>query len=261
MQEILRLIESLRSGLAKNAMLALTEICQELKKAVDPEVDQIILKLLKKGMDANAFISKEVRECLQQVCLNCSDCKILPVLLQQAQNRAVQTKINIALSLETIVEKNGQKTMQMKDLDKFLFVLCSYTQESALEIRNISKRAFVNLHKYIVNKIEFDKILQRVLPEQVLSKIVLMQEKEKLGQTNFMITNNQLKKEKPNQFLQKDKPQVLHQTSKDESGLAPELAAEKQNQTSYNTSKAAGFRGKEPPEFEAFPTLFTNCEN
>jgi len=47
--EILKLVESLRSGLAKNAMIALTEMAACLKRKLDSDLEHIILKLLKKG--------------------------------------------------------------------------------------------------------------------------------------------------------------------------------------------------------------------
>lgn len=39
----------MRSGLAKNAMITLTEMSEKLKKQIDPEIDTIINKLLKKS--------------------------------------------------------------------------------------------------------------------------------------------------------------------------------------------------------------------
>lgn len=36
MPEVLKLVESLRSSLSKNAMITLSELCEALKKAMDP---------------------------------------------------------------------------------------------------------------------------------------------------------------------------------------------------------------------------------
>lgn len=36
MPEVLKLVESLRSSLAKNAMITLAEMCEALKKSMDP---------------------------------------------------------------------------------------------------------------------------------------------------------------------------------------------------------------------------------
>jgi hypothetical protein len=56
MPEVLKLVESLRSTLSKNAMIALVEMCEALKKAMDPFLDGIFIRLFKKSLDANSFI-------------------------------------------------------------------------------------------------------------------------------------------------------------------------------------------------------------
>ena len=56
MPEVLKLIESLRSTLAKNAMMALSEMCEALEKAMDPFLEPIFVKLFKNAQDANSFI-------------------------------------------------------------------------------------------------------------------------------------------------------------------------------------------------------------
>ncbi len=56
MPEVLKLVESLRSSVAKNAMITLAEMCEALKKAMDPFLEGIFIKLFKKAQDTNAFI-------------------------------------------------------------------------------------------------------------------------------------------------------------------------------------------------------------
>lgn len=45
-------------------MLTLTEFVNQLKKQLDPVLENIVTRLMKKSMDTNSFISKEVKECL-----------------------------------------------------------------------------------------------------------------------------------------------------------------------------------------------------
>lgn len=56
MPEVLKLVESLRSSVAKNAMITLAEMCEAFKKAMDPYLESIFVKLFKKAQDANSFI-------------------------------------------------------------------------------------------------------------------------------------------------------------------------------------------------------------
>ena len=56
---------------------------EKLKTKIDPEVELIFTKLMKKGMDSNIFISDEVKKALETLCQNCSDSKIVPLLITQ----------------------------------------------------------------------------------------------------------------------------------------------------------------------------------
>ena len=49
-------MESLRSTLAKNGMITLAEMCEAFKKYMDPFLDAIFIKLIKKALDTNTFI-------------------------------------------------------------------------------------------------------------------------------------------------------------------------------------------------------------
>lgn len=53
---------------------------QSLKKQLDPEIDVILIKLFKKGMDSNVFITEEVTKALKAISSNSSETKLLPVL-------------------------------------------------------------------------------------------------------------------------------------------------------------------------------------
>lgn len=65
-------------------MLTLSEMLNKLKKQLDPEIENIINKLMKKGLDANSFIAKEVKECLASICANSSDNKVVNCLFSHA---------------------------------------------------------------------------------------------------------------------------------------------------------------------------------
>ena len=56
-QDVLKLVESARSSLSKNAMITLNELTNKVKRLLDPEVDFIFGKLVKKTADTNSFIT------------------------------------------------------------------------------------------------------------------------------------------------------------------------------------------------------------
>ncbi len=63
-------MESLRSSLSKNAVLTLNEMSNKLRRVLDTELDMIFNKLIKKTLDANSFISEEVKKALVSICSN-----------------------------------------------------------------------------------------------------------------------------------------------------------------------------------------------
>lgn len=80
LKKVLKLVENLRSSLAKNAMITLTELVEKLKRTLDTECEAIVTKLLKKGLDANSFILEEVKNALVTVSSNCSEYKIVSII-------------------------------------------------------------------------------------------------------------------------------------------------------------------------------------
>ena len=56
--ETAKLVESLRSSLSKNAVITLGEAVEVLKKTLDPELDNILSRLMRKTLDTNSFISE-----------------------------------------------------------------------------------------------------------------------------------------------------------------------------------------------------------
>lgn len=54
--------------------------------------------------------------------------------------------------METMILKNLNRIMQLKDAENFIMVLCNYTQDNANEVRTVAKRAFTSLYKSVLNK-------------------------------------------------------------------------------------------------------------
>ena len=78
--DILALIESLRSSVSKNALICLTDVILALGKQVDPEMEVILEKLMKKSADTNIFISSEVQKCLKTLSITATPSKVLEKL-------------------------------------------------------------------------------------------------------------------------------------------------------------------------------------
>ena len=55
--DLLALIESLRSSVSKNALICLNELILVMNRQIDPEMEGVMEKLMKKSADTNVFIS------------------------------------------------------------------------------------------------------------------------------------------------------------------------------------------------------------
>ncbi|KRX01891.1 Armadillo-type fold [Pseudocohnilembus persalinus] len=103
--ELIKLIDNLRSNLAKNAMLAIQEISNNCRKYLDPVLEKIFAKLQKKCLDANTFIQEEVKKSIVIISQNQSDAKLIPLILGAANAKSNSQKNMLILSLETIIER------------------------------------------------------------------------------------------------------------------------------------------------------------
>jgi hypothetical protein len=63
--KLLKLADSLRSAVARMALITLTDMFSTLKRVMEPCLDQVLKTLLKKSADSSNFIGEEADRCLQ----------------------------------------------------------------------------------------------------------------------------------------------------------------------------------------------------
>ena len=88
--QIIKISESLRSSLAKIALLTLNDMFCFLKRCMEPQLDQLCKIMLKKSTDTNAFISEAADQSLLAMVQNCQDTKVLQIILSSN----IHTKAN-----------------------------------------------------------------------------------------------------------------------------------------------------------------------
>ena len=179
--DILKAVESLRSNVAKNALITLNEMSQVLKKQLDAEADTVLLRLIKKGNDSNNFIADEVKKTITAIAQNCSDIKMIPCLASLTNHKAIPAKINICLCLEAIIQRNEGKVNQLRDFDRLVIMLGNYLLDGAQEVRNVAKRATTQLIKQSFSRGEIERVFQRSFNEINYGKLLSILDKE-LGQ-------------------------------------------------------------------------------
>lgn len=139
MPELLKLVESLRSSVAKNAMITLAEMCEAFKKTMDAYLEPIFVKLFKKSQDANSFIVEEVKKCTISLCTYCSTQKILGIILAHVNAKAIPVRLKVALCVDKILEKYSYSTNLLKENPKLVGVMGNFIVDGSSEVRNLIK--------------------------------------------------------------------------------------------------------------------------
>lgn len=67
-------------------MITINDMFSYLKRCMEPDLDNLVKILLKKGTDTNSFISDESERALISMCTHCMDSKVLSVLMVQNVN-------------------------------------------------------------------------------------------------------------------------------------------------------------------------------
>ena len=135
-------------------------------------LDPLIKILLKKASDTSVFISDEATQALITMTINCSDTKILHVLLsQQVNSKQTGQRVSICRCLEQLVANLGNNILFFKDSDKLIGQLANYLKDACQEVRASSKRAFVSLQNAVMGQNDLEKLLLRVLNEQQYKEV------------------------------------------------------------------------------------------
>ncbi len=74
---------------------------------MDPFLEAIFVKLIKKAQDTNSFIIDEVNKCIKSLCTYCTSSKIVNILINNSQSKANPIKIKVAFCIDKLFEKDG----------------------------------------------------------------------------------------------------------------------------------------------------------
>lgn len=143
--QVLKLVESLRSTLSKNGTMTLSEMCEALKKSMDPFLQGIFTKLFRKALDTNSFIVEEVNKCMSSLCSYCSSQKICTILLNNAQSKSAQVKIKVIHCIDRLAWKTNYSLQLFKENSRMAGLLSNYILDGSSEVRSGSKSIFLRL--------------------------------------------------------------------------------------------------------------------
>ena len=126
-------------------MITLAEMCEAFKKAMDPFLQPIFIKLFKKAQDANSFIVEEVRKCTVSLCTYCTSAKIYPIIVANANSKAAAVKLKVGLCIDKILQKVGYNIQLLKENPKIVGVMSNMIVDSSAEVRGLVKEVFLEV--------------------------------------------------------------------------------------------------------------------
>lgn len=182
--DIVKWADSLRSSLAKNALLLLQDMCSMLRKSMDSEVSDILKILLKRAIDTNSFINEQAAITLEAMLSNLSEHKIMPFVIFHCQStKNAQIKAKLAFCFGRIFRKSKENVIKLRDVEKSLQILADYLSDGALEVRQNAQEAFEELYKGVKSETNLEQLLVRSLKEQLYQKVETLMKKKSRSQS------------------------------------------------------------------------------
>ena len=101
-KQLCKLADSLRSSLSKIALITIRDMFENLKRCMETYMDPLMKILLKKVADTSVFISEEAHAALIAMTVNCSDKKVLNLLLTQS-SKSTSCRLHVCNCLQQLV--------------------------------------------------------------------------------------------------------------------------------------------------------------
>ena len=180
MKELTKVVDSLRSQLAKNAILTISTIFESLgtQRDLDAHLEMVIPTLLKRATDTNVFIYEPADKALVIVCTVGSEGRVFNCLLSQQSIKSNIMKSKVTMCYNVLIDKLGSRVRQFKDVERLIQQLASSLNEGAIEVRSVAKLGLLSLKNALGSQKELEQLLMRYVtnPKQ-FEKIKQMLEK------------------------------------------------------------------------------------
>jgi len=167
------LVDSLRSSVAKGALICLHDMFHAYRNQLDPEFDRCTSACLRKTVDTNDFLSEEADRTLSSMCQLVSEAKGLSVVMSLASDskqKNPKVRAKCVWCLRIIIDRLGPSVALNGDVDKLVQLLAKLLSESPGEVRSMARKAFVAMQSSVAHE-EFERLLGRALGSAEALKI------------------------------------------------------------------------------------------
>lgn len=132
---LLKQVAALRSQVAKNSILCISDMFLDLQKQLDGEVMNIASGLIKRLTDSSGFVSESCEAALMSMIEHATPNKVLAAFLFNSDSKSAQTRGKVALFLCRLIECRGHDFKNLRDLDSLFQRLSKLLGDNTPEAR------------------------------------------------------------------------------------------------------------------------------
>jgi len=168
--------DSLRSALAKNAVVCFRELFAYFGQKMEADLDLIVPVLIKKAGESNGFICDEANKALSTMVHNVSESRAITALLSSASHRNPAARAKAASHLAKCLDLMGYgRLLHSRELERVLPALPSLLSEGLSETRAAAKQIIYGLAREAraqpAELERLERLLRRTLSEPAYRKI------------------------------------------------------------------------------------------
>jgi len=165
-ESVLALVDSLRSSIAKGALICLHDLFLAYRKQMDVELDRCTIICLKKAAETNGLISEEAERTLMAMCQNVSESRGLAAILNlsvdggRVKNPRLRAKC--AWCLIMLIQRVGPRLHRHGESERLLQMLARMAGDAASEVRHLAKLGLASFQGGVGGE-EFERLLTRCI--------------------------------------------------------------------------------------------------
>ena len=172
-EEVVGTMSSLRSVLAKKAMLALKDIVVHLKYKIEPKMAIILPPLLQRATGNNRFLSATAQDVIEEMSMHCAGNRLVSSILDSSRNKSALLRAKSAQFLQrTMHAMSNQQLKKQREHEKIIRAVGRFVCDANPQTREAGRGLARMLEdKGIITETEMTKILGANKSDEIMSSM------------------------------------------------------------------------------------------
>lgn len=154
-------LDSLRSGVGKNAIMCCRDMFLNLGKSMDNELEMLLPGLVKRAGESNKFLAEEAGLAIQSMLECCTDARIFNALLTIGTGGLSKNcKAMTVHFMDAAIAFHGHRVPHLREFTRLLQAIGSFLSGASSKQRNSSKNCIVRLMR-VMGRSDLERAFQR----------------------------------------------------------------------------------------------------